>query len=264
MSLATSLAMSLGSPLLSAIPGLRHAFFTREGGVSGGIYQSLNGGIGSNDDPANVVENRRRMAEQVGVAPERFLSVHQTHSPDVVVATGPWQGASRPLADAIVTRTEGLAICATAADCGPILLVDPNARVIGAAHAGWKGALTGVLEATVDAMEGQGASRGDIIVGLGPMLSRRNYEVGMEFVARFEDADPDNARFFSSASRHGHAMFDLPGYIQTRLSAAGVLMVDDIDLCTYADEDSFFSYRRATHRKEADYGRHIHAIVLEG
>ena len=136
-------AMTLGSPLLSAIPGLRHAFFTREGGVSDGIYASLNGGLGSNDDPAHVAENRRRMAEQMGVAPAHFLSVHQIHSPDAVVATGPWQGASRPRADAIVTRTEGLAIGVTAADCGPILFVDPNARVIGAAHAGWKGALIG-------------------------------------------------------------------------------------------------------------------------
>src|SRR3982074_2531771 len=149
--------MRLGSPLLSAIPGLRHAFFTREGGVSGGIYTSLNGGLGSRDDPASVAENRRRMAEQIGVTPEHFLSVHQTHSPDVVVATGPWQGTARPLADGIVTRTPGVAIGATAADCGPIVLVDPNARVIGAAHAGWKGALTGILESTVEAMEKLGA-----------------------------------------------------------------------------------------------------------
>src|SRR3984957_8291636 len=149
--------MTLGSPLLSAIPGLRHAFFTRDGGVSDGVYASLNGGIGSSDDPTHVAKNRRRMAEQLGVDPTHFLSVHQTHSADVVVASGPWSGPSRPLADAIVTRTEGLAIGATAADCGPILLVDPKARVIGAAHAGWKGALTGLLESTVDAMEKLGA-----------------------------------------------------------------------------------------------------------
>ncbi|MDB5575669.1 MAG: polyphenol oxidase, partial [Bradyrhizobium sp.] len=138
--------MMLESPLLQAIPGLRHAFFTREGGVSGGIYGSLNGGVGSNDDPAHVEENRRRMAERLGVSPAHFLSLWQTHSPDVVVASGPWQGGSRPRADAIVTRSEGLAIGATAADCGPVLFVDPAARVIGAAHAGWKGALSGVLE----------------------------------------------------------------------------------------------------------------------
>jgi len=150
--------MNLGSPLLSAIPGLRHAFFTRDGGVSDGIYTSLNGGLGSSDDPANVAENRRRMAEEMGVAPQRLLSAFQIHSPDAVAATGPWQGAARPRADAIVTRTEGLAIGITAADCGPILLADPNARVIGAVHAGWKGALTGIVESTVDAMEKLGAS----------------------------------------------------------------------------------------------------------
>lgn len=256
--------MTLESLLLASVPGIRHAFFTRVGGVSAGIYAGLNGGIGSNDAPENVQENRRRMAAALDVPPEKLLTLYQVHSPDVVVATEPWQGSTRPRGDAMVTKTPGIALGVTAADCGPVLMVDPKARVIGAAHAGWKGALGGVLEATVDAMEGQGASRGDIVVGLGPMLRQRNYEVGMEFVARFEEADADNARFFSSASRNGHAMFDLPGYIHARLAAAGVLLVDDIDLCTYADEDSFFSYRRSTHRKEGDYGRHVHAIVLEG
>lgn len=256
--------MTLESLLLASVPGIRHAFFTRAGGVSAGIYAGLNGGIGSNDAPENVQENRRRMAAALDVPPEKLLTLYQVHSPDVVVATEPWQASTRPRGDAMVTKTPGIALGVTAADCGPVLMVDPKARVIGAAHAGWKGALGGVLEATVDAMEGQGASRGDIVVGLGPMLRQRNYEVGMEFVARFEEADADNARFFSSASRNGHAMFDLPGYIHARLAAAGVLLVDDIDLCTYADEDSFFSYRRSTHRKEGDYGRHVHAIVLEG
>jgi hypothetical protein len=181
--------MNLASPLLSAIPGLRHAFFTRDGGVSDGIYESLNGGLGSRDDPARVAENRRRMAERMGVVPEHFLSVHQTHSPDVMVATGPWQGSSRPLADAIVTRTEGLSIGATAADCGPILLADPRARVIGAAHAGWKGALTGILESTVDAMEKLGAERSGIVAAIGPLIRQYSYEVGDEFVERFVESD---------------------------------------------------------------------------
>jgi polyphenol oxidase len=256
--------MTLESLLLSSVPGIRHAFFTRAGGVSSGIYAGLNGGLGSNDVQDKVLENRRRMAAKLDVAPEKLLTLHQIHSPDVVVATDPWPATVRPKGDAMVTKVPGIALGVTAADCGPVLFVDPKARVIGAAHAGWKGALVGVLEATIAAMEGEGASRGDIVVGLGPMLHQRNYEVGMEFVARFEEADADNARFFASASRHGHAMFDLPGYIHARLAAAGVLMVDDIDLCTYADEDSFYSYRRATHRKEADYGRHVHAIVLEG
>jgi polyphenol oxidase len=254
--------MRLASPLLSAIPGLRHAFFTREGGVSDGLYDSLNGGIGSNDDPAHVAENRRRMAEEMAVAPSHFLSVHQIHSPDAVVATGPWQGPSRPRADAIVTRTEGLAIGVTAADCGPILFVDPGARVIGAAHAGWKGALTGIVESTVAAMEKLGAERGGIVAAIGPLIRQHSYEVGGEFVERFVEADAENAPFFLPAEREGHAMFDLAGYIRIRLENAGVLMIDDIGVDTYSDE-RFYSYRRSVHRKEPDYGRHVHAIALE-
>src|SRR6478735_9406738 len=205
--------MTFGSSLLTAIPGLRHAFFTREGGVSDGIYQSLNGGLGSNDDPANVAENRRRMADQMGVTPEHFLSVWQVHSPDAVVASGPWDGASRPRADAIVTRTEGLAVGVTAADCGPILLVDANARVIGAAHAGWKGALTGVVESTIDAMEQLGAERNRIVAAIGPLIRQPSYEVGGEFVERFIEHDADNTMFFIPAERDGHAMFDLAGFV---------------------------------------------------
>jgi YfiH family protein len=254
--------MKLGSPLLSAIPGLRHAFFTREGGVSGGIYAGLNGGIGSNDDPANVAENRRRMAQQMGVTPGHFLTLFQTHSPDAVVASGPWESASRPRADAIVTRTEGLSIGVTAADCGPILFVDPNARVIGAAHAGWKGALTGVLESTVAAMEKLGAERSGIVAAIGPLIRQHSYEVGSEFVERFIAAEAENALFFIPSTREGHAMFDLAGFIRMRLENAGVLMIDDLGVDTYADE-RFFSYRRSVHRKEPDYGRHVHAIALE-
>ena len=191
--------MMLASPLLSAIPGLRHAFFSREGGVSNGIYASLNGGLGSSDDPAHVAENRRRMAEQIDVAPSHFLSLHQVHSPDAVIATGPWDGAERPRADAIVTRTEGLAIGVTTADCGPILFADPTARVIGAAHAGWKGALTGIVEATVAAMEKLGADRGGIVAAIGPLIRQHSYEVGSEFVERFIEADAENAPFFLPA-----------------------------------------------------------------
>lgn len=252
--------MILASPLLSAIPGLRHAFFTRDGGVSDGIYASLNGGIGSSDEPGKVAENRRRMAEQIGVDPENFLTVWQIHSPDAVVATSPWQG-ERPRADAIVTRTEGLAIGATAADCGPILFVDPNARVIGAAHAGWKGALTGVVESTVAAMEKLGAERGGIVAAIGPLIRQPSYEVGGEFVERFIEADAENGIFFLPASREGHAMFDLAGFIRMRLENAGVLMIDDTGVDTYSDE-RFYSYRRSVHRKEPDYGRHVHAIAL--
>jgi YfiH family protein len=255
--------MRLASPLLSAIPGLRHAFFTRDGGVSDGVYANLNGGLGSNDDPAKVRENRRRMAAQMGVTPENFLGVWQIHSPDAVVASGPWENASRPRADAMVTRTQGLAIGVTAADCGPILFVDPNARVIGAAHAGWKGALTGIVESTVEAMEKLGAERSGIVAAIGPLIRQHSYEVGGEFVERFIEADAENGVFFIPSAREGHAMFDLAGFIRTRLENAGVLMIDDIGVDTYSDE-RFYSYRRSVHRKEPDYGRHVHAIALEG
>ena len=256
--------MTLGSSLLSGVPGLRHAFFTRAGGVSGGIYAALNGGLGSNDDPANVAENRRRMAEHVGVAPQRFLSLHQIHSPDALVADEAWPGGpQRPKGDALVTRTPGIALGVSTADCGPVLFVDPNARVIGAAHAGWKGALAGVLESTIQAMEKLGAERSGMIAAIGPLIRQESYEVGNEFVARFIEADADNALFFMPSVREGHAMFDLAGYIRMRLEGAGILMIDDLGLDTYADE-RFFSYRRSVHRKEPDYGRHIHAIALEG
>ena len=253
--------MTFGSSLLAAIPGLRHAFFTREGGVSGGIYDSLNGGLGSNDDPAHVAENRRRMAEQMGVAPERLLSAHQIHSPDVVVATGPWQG-DKPRADALVTSAEGIAIGVTAADCGPVLFADASARVIGAAHAGWKGALNGVVESTIAAMEKLGADRSDIVAAIGPLIRQPSYEVGGEFLERFLDADAGNAVFFIPSVRSGHSMFDLAGFIRMRLENAGVLVIDDIGVDTYSDE-RFYSYRRSVHRKETDYGRHVHAIALE-
>src|ERR1700741_3913492 len=254
--------MKLESPLLAAVPGLRHAFFNREGGVSGGVYAGLNGGIGSNDDPVNVAENRRRMAHQLGVRPQHLLTAYQVHSPDAVVASAPWDTASRPRADAIVTRTEGLAVGVTAADCGPILLVDPNARVIGAAHAGWKGALTGIVESTVDAMEKLGAERSSIVAAIGPLIRQPSYHVCPEFAERFLDADAENARFFLPRERDGHAMFDLAGFIRMRLENAGVLMIDDLGIDTYSEERCF-SYRRSVHRKEPDYGRHVHAIALE-
>ena len=254
--------MRLESPRLSAIPGLRHAFFTREGGVSDGLYASLNGGIGSQDDPGHVAENRRRMAAQMGVPPTHLLTLFQVHSPDVAVATVPWEAAARPQADAIVTRMEGIAIGITTADCGPVLFADPDARVIGAAHAGWKGALSGVLESTIAAMERLGAERGRITAAIGPLIRQPSYEVGAEFVERFVQADPNHAAFFVPAARERHSLFDLAGFIRMRLHNAGVLAVDDLGIDTYADA-RFYSYRRSVHRKEPDYGRHVHAIALE-
>jgi YfiH family protein len=248
---------------LSALAGIRHAFFTRDGGVSDGIYASLNGGPGSDDAPAKVAENRSRMAAALGVAPDRLLTAHQIHSPDVVTIDEPWEPQARPRADAIVTRARGLAIAITTADCGPVLLADATAGVIGAAHAGWRGAATGVLEATIAAMERCGADRGRMVAALGPMIRQPNYEVGPEFVTRFKADDGANERFFQPSSRSGHALFDLPGYIATRLAAAGIRRVEDLGHCTYGDAARFFSYRRSTHRKEPDYGRHLNAIALE-
>jgi polyphenol oxidase len=253
----------LRSPVLDgfASKGIRHGFFTRRGGVSDGIYAGLNVGTGSNDDPQRVAENRRRVSSWMGIAPERLVTVHQVHSPDVVVVEAPF-GAERPKADAMVTGRPGLALGVLAADCGPILYADPEARVIGAAHAGWKGALTGVLEATVEAMERLGARRERIVAVLGPSISQENYEVGPEFMDRFVAADPANAAWFAPSEKPGHFMFDLNGYTIDRLKAAGVAAYS-LDRCTYADEALFFSYRRTTHRAEPDYGRQISAIVLE-
>lgn len=241
--------------------GIRHGFFTRIGGISEGIYQGLNIGVGSDDDQSRVAENRRRVAEWMGVAPDHLLSLYQVHSPDVIVATGPFSGG-RPKADAIVTDRPGIALGASSADCGPVLFADPEARIIGAAHAGWKGAFTGVLENTITAMEGLGARRERIVAVLGPSISAANYEVGPEFIARFTEHDAGNAQYFAASQTPGHAMFDLNRYTVDRLRRAGVV-ADMLGRCTYAEEELFYSYRRTTHRKEADYGRQISAIALE-
>jgi YfiH family protein len=253
--------MMLQARSLANIENVRHGFFTREGGVSSGIYASLNGGTGSDDDQARVSENRARMATALGCAPERFLTAYQIHSPNVVVAEKPWTHEQRPRADAIVTRTPNLAVGVSTADCGPVLLADARAGVVAAAHAGWRGALTGVVEAAIAKMEELGARRSDMVAALGPMIRHPNYEVGDELVARFVADDAANERFFTPAERSGHAMFDLAGYIVARLERAGVAC-EDLAECTYANADRFYSYRRTTHRGEADYGRHINAIMV--
>lgn len=253
--------MHLQASSLAALSGIRHAFFTREGGVSEGIYTSLNGGLGSQDDPARVAENRARMAAALDVAPSHLVTAYQIHSPDVIVAEEPWTRESRPRVDAIVTRVPDLAISVSTADCGPVLFADAEARVIGAAHAGWKGAFTGVVEATLAAMEQLGATRANIAVALGPMIRQPSYEVGPEFLARFRAADAENERFFVPSRRAAHSLFDLAGYIAARLTRAGIERVEDLGLCTYADP-RFYSYRRSVHRAEPDYGRHINAIAL--
>lgn len=248
--------------LLSELAGVRHGFFTRSGGVSHGVYATLNGGTGSNDAPDNVEENRARMAIALGVTPDRFLTAYQIHSPDVVVVEEPWTHDRRPRADAIVTRLPRLAIGVSTADCGPLLFADAEAHVIGAAHAGWRGALAGVIEAAIAAMEKLGAQRSRIATALGPTIRQPNYEVGSEFVERFLAADADNKRFFKPSTSSGHAMFDLGGYIAERLQRAGITNFEDLGLCTYAEPERFFSYRRTTKLGEPDYGRHINAIAL--
>ncbi len=247
---------------LAGFDRIRHGFFTRAGGVSQGVYATLNGGNGSNDAPERIAENRARMAAALGVAPDRLLTAYQIHSPEVVVVDEPW--TDRPRADAVVTRTPKLAVGVTTADCGPLLFADVEAGVVGAAHAGWRGALTGVIEATVAAMVDLGAKKSRIAAALGPTIRQPNYEVGLEFVERFLAADPANARFFASAARAGHAMFDLAGYIAERVQRAGIDDFEDLGLCTYAEPERFFSYRRMTRLGEADYGRHINAIALAG
>lgn len=252
----------LQANVLAELPRIRHAFFTRRGGVSQGVYASFNGGVGSKDEPQRVAENRARMALALGVAPSHFLTPYQIHSPDVVVAETPWTPETRPRADAVVSRQPKLAIGVSTADCGPLLFADDKAGVIGAAHAGWRGAFTGVIEATVAAMEKLGATRANIAAALGPTIRQPNYEVGPEFAERFLAADADNARFFTDAARAGHAMFDLTGYIASRVRRAGIMQFEDLGLCTYADPDRFYSFRRATHLNEPDYGRHVNAIAL--
>jgi polyphenol oxidase len=258
------MAIMLQSASLAALAGIRHGFFTRAGGVSTGCYESLNAGVGSNDEPAHVAENRARMAAAVGVAPERLISAYQIHSPAVVIVDAPWDASARPRADAIVTRAARLAIAVSTADCGPILFADEQASVIGAAHAGWRGALAGVAEATIAAMERCGAERSRIVAALGPLIRQPNYEVGPEFVTQFTNDDPENERFFRSGARAGHALFDLAGYIAARLAKAGIGRIDDLGHCTYAEPQTFFSYRRSVHQREPDYGRHLNAIALAG
>lgn len=237
---------------------IRHGFFTRKGGASSGVFGGLNCGVGSSDQSDIVRINRTRVAENMGVAPERLVTVHQVHSPDVLTLDAPPEAPRR--ADAMVTASPGLALGVLTADCAPVLFADAASGVIGAAHAGWKGALGGVLEATLDAMEALGAERGRTTAVIGPTISQRAYEVGPEFVERFLDDDPENARFFAGGDDRAH--FDLPAYGLQRLREAGIGQAVWTRHCTYDDPSRFFSYRRSVHRREADYGRLISVIRL--
>ena len=247
---------------LAALPGIRHGFFTRAGGVSEGLYGSLNCGLGSRDAPDKVRENRARVARHLGADAARLLTCYQVHSATAITVDQPWAPDQQPRADALVTTTPGIALGALAADCTPILFADPRTRVIGAAHAGWKGALGGVIEATVAAMAGLGAERGRIAAAVGPCIGPASYEVGPEFEAVFLAADAGFARFFRRPAPNSRAHFDLPGFVAHRLAAASIGGVHMASPCTYADAGRFFSYRRTTHLREADYGRQISAIVI--
>ena len=240
------------------LAGVRHAYFTRQGGVSEGVYASLNGGTGSRDAPDAVTENRRRMAAHLKA--DTLLVPYQVHAARCLAVSEPWD--ERPHADALATATPGLAIGVTGADCGMILFADSKAGVVAAAHAGWQGAFGGVLEATLDAMEGLGAARARVTAVLGPTIAQPSYEIGPEFIERFCGHDASYATFFAPSGQTGHHRFDLPGFIGHRLRTGGVGRFVSLGLDTYADAARFYSFRRKTHRGEADYGRLVSAIRL--
>jgi len=247
---------------LHALEGVRHAFFGRQGGVSEGVYATLNCGPGSKDSREAVLENRRRAT--AALAPgAKLVTLYQIHSAEAVTVTEPWDIPDNPKADAMVTNRPGIALGILTADCAPILLADPEARVIGAAHAGWNGALAGVTDSVTAAMVGLGAKRERIRAAIGPCIAQSAYEVGPEFEARFRAADSENARFFARGERPEHWQFDLPAYVAHRLRLSGINQVEDLGVCTYSRPEEFFSYRLTTHRKEPDYGRELSGIVLE-
>jgi hypothetical protein len=241
---------------------IRHAYFTREGGVSEGMFASLNCGFGSADDPDNVARNRAIAMDRLGLAENRLVTCHQVHSAVVLTVETPWRRQDSPRADGMATARPGIALGVLAADCAPVLFADPEAWVIGAAHGGWRGALTGVMEATVAAMAGLGANPSRIRAGIGPCIAQQSYEVGPEFPGRFVAIDDSSAGFFVPAARDGHFRFDLPGYIAHRLARLGLGAVECAPHDTVADPERFFSYRRAYLTGEPDYGRALAAIAL--
>jgi YfiH family protein len=243
------------------IPGIRHGFFTRRGGVSTGIYASLNVGGGSRDEPFNVIANRERAMAAFALPGSALITAYQVHSATALTVANPWPDAP-PQADGLATDRPRVALGILTADCTPILFADPDAMVIGAAHAGWRGALGGIGESTVTAMESLGAARGRMCAAIGPCIGPTSYEVGPEFPTPFTSADPATERFFRPATRTGHFMFDLPGYVSHRLIMLGLRTVEILHFDTCADEEHFFSYRRSCLRDEPDYGRGLSAIVL--
>lgn len=254
--------MIISLELLDNAAGIRHAFFTRRGGVSGGLFESLNCGFGSGDGADNVIRNRAIAMEQLGVEADRLLTCYQIHGTSVVTVEKAWSRETAPQADGMVTRVPGIALGILTADCAPILFHDPVARAIGAAHGGWRGALAGIVEATVERMEAIGAERTRICVAIGPCIAATSYEVGPEFRLRFVASDSAAALYFSPAPRTGHFMFDLAGYLEHRFARAGIAAVQRASHDTVVEEETFFSYRRACLRAEVHYGRGLSAIVL--
>ncbi len=247
---------------LASLPGIRHGFFTREGGVSDGIYAGLNCGLGSNDDKARVLENRRRVAGALGARHGDVVTLYQVHGATALTVTAPADRSALPKADAVVSRTPGLAVGVLTADCTPVLFADPVAGVVAAAHAGWRGAVGGILEAAIAEMERQGARRAAIHAAIGPTISPEIYEVGPEFMAEVVALEAANEQYFHCPAPGARAHFDLPGFVNGRLNRAGLAGVETAAPCTYGNKSLFFSYRRAQGRKEGDYGRQISAIVV--
>lgn len=248
---------------LTEAEGVAHAFFGRKGGISTGLYAALNCGPGSNDDPAAVIGNRHiALAALANGTAAKLVTLYQIHCAECVVVSEAWNTGEAPRADAMATNVPGLALGILTADCAPILLADARARVIGAAHAGWKGAYGGVIESALATMEKLGAARRRIRAAIGPCISQRNYEVGPEFRAQFLASDADDARFFIASDKPEHFRFDLEAYAAARLTVAGVDNADRLSACTYENPDVYYSFRRATHRGEADYGRQLSAIML--
>jgi YfiH family protein len=251
------------SPKMNGLSGVRHGFFTRQGGVSTGIYASLNCGAGSHDEPASVAENRSRASAGLDLPVTALTTLYQVHGDEVLTLDAPLPAdAPRPKADGMVSTMPGIALGILAADCVPVLLADAQARVIGACHAGWRGALGGITDATLRAMRRLGAAPLRITAAIGPSIRQASYEVGAEFPGPFLAADAANARFFRPGAKDGHFQFDLPGYVAARLALAGIAVIDDLARDTQSEPEHFFSYRRTTLAREADYGRQLSAIAL--
>lgn len=245
---------------LENISGVQHGFFTRQGGHSSGIYSSLNTGLGADEDNEIILKNRRLVADQLDAC--EIITPYQYHSAEVLMVDEAWDWQNPPKADALVTNKSGIAIAVNTADCTPVIFADINGGVIGVAHSGWKGTVGGVLENTVLAMEGLGSKRANIVAAIGPTISQANYEVGPEFVEQFVADNPQSADLFVPSVKENHSMFNLPKCVERRLLALNLADVGNLNLCTYGDEDRFYSYRRMTHRGEADYGRQMSAVVI--